>query len=587
MTADSMETYKNTPPKVDAEVKTKKRFWRDGALILALILGPILLLGLYSHRMVAGLVSPDAMDFAQLGRNLLNGHGFSTQILRPLALTHGNNPLSQPELTHGPLYPFVLALAFGVLGIKDSVVLGISGLFFVLSVPLLYLLGERLFHRRIGILAALIFMADGTVLGYAASGSATMFYTFIGLGLFLSLHEVAIAAAKGKQKRGGLLLSGILCGLLYLSDPIFLCVFPVVLLGLALMYPKQWALAIATFAVPFGVLVLPTMIRNGMLSGNPFLGLRGSELWMGTASLPRMEGYRLTPTDLPTGPEMFLGVGRKIFLNMAALVNLLQQLPASWILLAAIPGLFYRYNQSGVQRVRQLVIGSLLSVLGGTVLLHLNPTLLMIAVPALLVFALGYLLHIAAQAQLAQSARTFAGILVGCALLLPLLGDVVSVRVPASVPEAATARWLGQTANVGDVCISDQPWIVAWYADRPAVWTPRQDIQITEVRKQFAGVRWLFLTAQVQQLSPEWNMIFRDMMQWNMTFVQAAQNQTSSPPPLRISGAGRPDVHLLRALDGFASAPPPESKMPTAMVAELEVADLRAAAPVSSRLPDR
>ena len=108
MTVSSMETDVHVGAMVETEVKAKKRSWHNWALGLLLTLGPILLLGLYNHRMVAGLISPEAMDHAQLGRNLLAGHGFTTHILRSLALTDSANPLAQPDLTHGPLYPFLL-----------------------------------------------------------------------------------------------------------------------------------------------------------------------------------------------------------------------------------------------------------------------------------------------------------------------------------------------------------------------------------------------------------------------------------------------------------------------------------------------
>ena len=130
------------------EVKT--RSGKQGGTILGLLLGSILLDFLYCKHMLARLVNPDAMDFAQCARNLLQGHGFTTQILHPLALHAGSNALHQPNMTQGILYPFVLALGFGVFGVKDAVVTAVSGLFYVLTVPLVYMLGRRLFNATVG-----------------------------------------------------------------------------------------------------------------------------------------------------------------------------------------------------------------------------------------------------------------------------------------------------------------------------------------------------------------------------------------------------------------------------------------------------
>ena len=46
-----------------------------------------------------------------------------------LGVRNVEGAIRQPDVTHGPLYPFVLALAMGALGAKDSVVAGVSGVF--------------------------------------------------------------------------------------------------------------------------------------------------------------------------------------------------------------------------------------------------------------------------------------------------------------------------------------------------------------------------------------------------------------------------------------------------------------------------
>jgi hypothetical protein len=62
------------------------------------VLIPIGLLFAYLQFRFAGLLNPDALDYAQLGSDLASGRGFSTFILCPLALTHGGDPLHQPAV---------------------------------------------------------------------------------------------------------------------------------------------------------------------------------------------------------------------------------------------------------------------------------------------------------------------------------------------------------------------------------------------------------------------------------------------------------------------------------------------------------
>src|SRR5689334_17775228 len=177
---------------------------RNLMLILLLITIPPLLLVLYCRVMFPGLTNPDAMDFAQLGRNLSSGQGFVTHMLRPLALEHGPNILHQPEVTHGPLYPFILALAFGIFGSKDAVVAGVSGIFYLLTIPVLYILSVRLFNRAVGILTALIFIGNALMLEYASSGLHITLYIFLATCLFLTVSHFApptLEASPSKNAR--------------------------------------------------------------------------------------------------------------------------------------------------------------------------------------------------------------------------------------------------------------------------------------------------------------------------------------------------------------------------------------------------
>src|SRR5262249_41665743 len=156
------------------------------------------------------------IDFAQLGRNLSSGHGFSTYFLRPLALTHGNNPLRQPDLVHGPLYPLVLAIAFGILGATDNVVAHVSTFFYLLTIPAIYLLGRKLFNPTVGLAATLIFTFNSLMLEYAISGLHITLYLFLMTCLLLVMHDLAVRdpgqerERGARQPKGKLLLAGAL-----------------------------------------------------------------------------------------------------------------------------------------------------------------------------------------------------------------------------------------------------------------------------------------------------------------------------------------------------------------------------------------
>ena len=114
--------------------------WLIGAALFAI---PLLLFVLYYKTTFQGLVNNSAMDYAQIGRNLSEGRGFTTYFLRPLALTHGDNPFRQPDVNHVPLFPVFLALAFGARGATDANTAFVSGAFYLATVPVLFWLGSR------------------------------------------------------------------------------------------------------------------------------------------------------------------------------------------------------------------------------------------------------------------------------------------------------------------------------------------------------------------------------------------------------------------------------------------------------------
>jgi hypothetical protein len=559
------------PATVEVAEKAPLRTW---LVALLLIFGPLLLLVLYSHRMVAGLVSPDAMDYAQIGRNLLAGHGLTTQILRPLGLTDSANPLAQADLTHGPLYPFLLALAFGLAGAKDSVVLGMSGLFYLLTAPALYFLGKRLFSAQVGMLAALVFMTNGSILEYAAAGTPTTLVMFLATCLFLTLFQAAsLARREGENEtekigKAPFVVAGLLAGLLYLTDPLFIWILPVLTVAIPLMLPakstNQRATAAGYFLVPLALLTLPSMLRFFLLTGNPLFGLRGAELWMGTKAYPGFVAYRLSQGDIVGGFGSIKGILLKLFVGAAGATTSLLHLPAGWVLLFVLPGLFFGFADPALGRLRTIVFACLISVLAGSLFLSFTPAVLMVVFPGLLVFALRYLVHLVRQAQLPHSSRVMVNGLFGFALLSPLVVSLVTTLTPTSVPQVAAARSLNRQSRPDEVVFSDQPWIVAWYADRPSVWIPVSNTKMAAVRKQFVKARWLFLTPEAARLSPEWNMALNSLLGWDREYQEAERTGAPLPSALPITRSQAP---ITEALEGFAALPPEEQGVLTAVVA--------------------
>ena len=118
---------------IDVLQKTIHRLEVGGGLrylrIAMLVLGVLILVFLYDIAGYQNMNTQEAMDSAQLGRNLAEGKGFTTLFIRPFSLhlvqkhnervknlpQTGNLPDPceirgmHPDLANAPLYPLVLA----------------------------------------------------------------------------------------------------------------------------------------------------------------------------------------------------------------------------------------------------------------------------------------------------------------------------------------------------------------------------------------------------------------------------------------------------------------------------------------------
>lgn len=549
---------------------SKSASWANWVMWGALFCVPLLLVLTYQHLRFVGLNNPDALDFAQLGRNLSFGRGFVTFILRPLALTHGSNPLRQPEMTHGPLFPFVLALAFGAAGAKDTVASVVSMLFYVLTVPLVFLMGRRLFTPLVGGIAALVFALSPLNLDYAISGLHISFTIFLSTCLFLTLTGLMEKTNANTNPnappvpRGRLALAGLLAGALYLTDPIFFWILPAIV-GTVLWMQKRertsWAL---WFGLPLALLILPWMARNAMTSGNPVFGLRGAEVWMNTQVYPASTGYRLLPGDMVADGGLFSALLLKMLTGINQILRSLPQMSGNWILAFFLPSLFFRFTDRTAESVRRTALFCLLSLCAAMLLFTVQMPLLFCLMPIVLIFSVAYLVHLAQQAHLNRRALHFAAGLIALATLYPLFSEMALSDKPQPHRLAASARLLARQSRPADACVSDQPWITAWYADRPSLWIPARDDQMSEARRLVSGSRWLFLTEQTRTYSGSWQYVYDAFYNWNAGYKSAVSVGGAAPPNIVIEGTGQP---LIEALSGFTSVNPDPDMSPTVVVA--------------------
>src|SRR3954469_10966214 len=157
-----------------------------------LIVVVIFFLGGYYLWHFRGLETSQAMDQAQIAREIASGHGFGTNFARPLAYgqlkANGKDPAKQiwVDTYNAPLPPLVNSIA--LLAVKshwkqrpndliyagDKAIAVLSVIFFVLSVLVLFFIARRLFDQLIAIFACSLVLLSDTIWQYSLSGLPQM-----------------------------------------------------------------------------------------------------------------------------------------------------------------------------------------------------------------------------------------------------------------------------------------------------------------------------------------------------------------------------------------------------------------------------
>jgi 4-amino-4-deoxy-L-arabinose transferase-like glycosyltransferase len=557
------------------------------------VIGPVILLVYYYCMLFPGLTNPDALDLAQVGRNLASGKGFTTFLLRPLALTHGHNPLAQPDVVHGPLFSFCLAIAFNAFGARDNVAAGVSGLFFLLTIPVIYRLGKRLYGERAGTVAALVFTLSALSLEYATSGLHLTLGIFLITSLLLTAYSVAtyaresVGGAAATLPKATLALTGALTALLYLTDPLFFWVIPATgITLLRLLRRQQRGLAAVWLFLPVMLLAAPWMVRNGILTGNPIFGLRGAELWMNTRhNFPGMSAYRMLPAEVRPQPGVYDDILRKVALGIGTVLSTWPSVSGNWMLVFFLPSLLFPSGDAAANAVRRVLVSCFLTVACGMLFFQIQMPILVTFVPGMLIFAVGYLMSLVRLAKLSPGVAQRLTALLTVVLLYPLFSALALVDKPAGIPERNAALILAKLTRPDEVVLSDQPWTVAWYTDHPVVLVPYTETNVADIRQQFPGVRWLFLSQAVTASGREWRGLYQSLLQWNVAYADAKTGNQTPPSAVRITGTAPP---LVAALNGFVTCPPVETGTPTIVVAFAPPEQsARAVVPAGARISSR
>lgn len=485
---------------------------------IALILCLAALTAVYDIREFKNFSSQEAMDMAQLGRNIAEGKGYTTDFIRPFsfhlqqrhAVQNGRGDGSaslrgaHPDITNPPVYPLLLAAVMKVLPFQYEIVQGneyaayqpevlialVNQVLFFIAVVLVFRIGLRLFDAPVAWLATLVFVLSDLFWRFSVSGLSTMLLVVILLALTWCLISMESNHREQKRGLGWLLLMAVLVGVLTALGMLtrygfgFL-ILPVIAFFLAYFGLRRWALAGAAL-LAFLVVISPWMFRNYQLCGQP-LGTAGYALFNETSHFWGNRLDRSMGADYEQAANLVSvdHLVRKFMVNSSRIFqNDLPRIGGNWVSAFFLVGLIVPFVSPALSRMRVFAVLSLLMLLvvqalGRTHLSDGSPELntenyLVLMAPLVFIFGAGLFFTLLDHVVLPFSMMRPLLILAFVAMAFAPLG--YTLLPPRGFHLAYPPYWPVRIQEVGnwmkkdELIMSDMPWAVAWYGGRQSLW---------------------------------------------------------------------------------------------------------------------
>ncbi len=483
----------------------------------------------YTATQFRGLASEEAMDYAQLGRNLSLDGGLNTKCIRPVSMwkiasrNSQENPQidGHPDLFHPPAYPAVLAAGFKIfelIGIdpfvlpeggraptlpaEQWVVLPVNHLFSILTGWIVFSLGKRLFSREIGFLGMTIYFLSNLVWNDSISGLNISMASFF---VAASFHAMVISMLN--RRDGGsafswafpFVLSVLFSSIAIMTRYIAIAALPGIALfawltGGRFRGGTRYALIYAGLCL---IMISPWLYRNHALSGNP-MGMAAHTALAETSKYPDNSFARQLHPEFSAGQATSLLKEKWVVNYSEKHESVLPGLGGGVLMALFLSTFFYHFVRPAANHLRWGIgLSLLLMLIVAGFFSESSINTIHVFWPFVILYGLAFFYILLDRLDL--GVRIYVICMKCLIVVLPTLPLLLTIMPPHATPPYPPyySPIIGQVSNMlneREVMCTDMPWATAWYGDRTSILLPRNIDDFYEINDLKQYISGMYIT---------------------------------------------------------------------------------------------
>jgi len=503
----------------------------DAAIMIRRLLFFVLLFSLvffYLALTFRGLTSAEGMEQAQIGREIARGNNFTTKVIRPAAIKQAENTEGGEvaldnfyDTYHSPLNPFIYGAVLKAVGGDDfdkyqitegnrtiyrldRVIAAVSVICFLIAIGVNYLLISRIFDVRIAGVVALLMALCDLMWKFTHTGLPQMLMLLLFSCALFFAYRALEAAIEGKVALGSILVAAIFFALLALSHWLSIWISVGFVLYAAFFFRPKGVAALAVL----GILLLFSLYfvgKNLEWTGSP-AGTAGLTLYGGLTQSEEGIMRSMNPGDKTTAiiynmNSLLLNTFRNILLQVDGLYTNLGSIISAPLFFFA---LLHPFKRASIARFRWIILMMWVTAALGMALFGLSDSavdsnqLHILFAPIMAAYGLAFLSIIWSRIELPEGSgilrfgHFYLVVIISAGpLLLSIPDGIRSGLLRSESPKTVWPpywppllnRTLHDETDDDAIIITDQPWAVAWYADRHSIWLPKRVEDLVALEK--------------------------------------------------------------------------------------------------------